>query len=339
MEAVLLRAIVGLSLFVGAWGALSSCAANAQGSVGYQHYTAGDIVSERLREPEPGLLLIGGGDWSREAWHWFVKKSGNGHIVIIRASQDGSDGQWIVDEIGGVASVHTLVFSERSAAFEQPVIELLNRADAIFIAGGDQSNYVRFWKDTPVEDALNAHMAAGRPLGGTSAGLAILGGAGYGAMAPVAVDSPVALSDPHGPLVTLVRDFIDAPLLEHVITDTHFSERSRLGRLIAFVAQSRSGPDPDAVGLGVDEDTSLIVEPGGSARLYSTSGGEAWLVRPQGAPSFASDGALTWRDVDLTGIGPESLLNLNTFEVDDPAFRRVGHVTDGVLSVSEPMED
>ncbi len=335
----MLRAIVGLSLLFGGMCALSSCAASAQNSVGYQHYTAGDIAAQRLTDPEPGLLLMGGGDWSREAWRWFAKKSGDGRIVIIRASQDGSDGQWIIDEIGGVASVHTLVFSDRSAASEQPVVELLGRADAIFIAGGDQSNYVRFWKDTPVEDALNAHLAAGRPLGGTSAGLAILGGAGYGALAPVAVDSPTALADPHGPLVTLVRDFIDAPLLEHVITDTHFSERSRLGRLIAFVAQSRSGADPEAVGLGVDEDTSLIVEPDGSARLYSTSGGEGWLVRPRGAPSFAADGALNWRDIDLIGVGPESRLNLNTFEVREPAFRRVAHVANGVLSVSEPMDN
>ncbi len=43
----------------------------------------------------------------------------------------------------------------------------------MFIAGGDQANYVRGWKGTPVEDAINANVAAGKPIGGTSAGLAV----------------------------------------------------------------------------------------------------------------------------------------------------------------------
>ena len=52
----------------------------------------------------------------------------------------------------------------------------MRNADGIFIAGGDQSNYVRFWKGTPVAEALDPHVRAGKPIGGTSAGLAMLGG-------------------------------------------------------------------------------------------------------------------------------------------------------------------
>jgi len=46
-----------------------------------------------------------------------------------------------------------------------------SRPESIFLAGGDQSNYVRFWQDTPVQDGLNRYVAAGRPIGRQQRGL------------------------------------------------------------------------------------------------------------------------------------------------------------------------
>ena len=136
--------------------------AKVQAGVGYTYYETGDLAAPTPKTPELGLLLIGGSDWSEPAWRWFAGKAGEGHLGILRASRDGSDGEWLMEHIGGLASVQTLVFSDREAAFEPRVAEILQQADGIFIAGGDQSKYVRFWKDTPVSDALNAHVAAGR---------------------------------------------------------------------------------------------------------------------------------------------------------------------------------
>lgn len=307
-----------------------ACQVGASGA--YSHFVSGDASAAPPSSPSPGLMLMGGGGWSREAWRWFANKTGNGHLVILRASQDGSDGDWILDEIGGIASVQTFVFHDRRAAFDPRVERALAHADGIFIAGGDQSKYVRFWKDTPVEAAVNAHVEQGRPLGGTSAGLAILGATGYGALAEEAVDSAEALSDPHGPKVTLVREFLDMPFLEHVITDTHFSERDRLGRLIAFIAQTRATADPDAIGLGVDEDSVIIVEADGTGRLLTESDGHAWLVQPVGMASFGPDGALSWDQVRITGIGTASVIDLTTMEVRDPAFSGTARVGDGRLA-------
>ena len=56
--------------------------------------------------------------------------------------------------------------------------KIIRQAEVVFIAGGDQGNYLRGWKGTPVQDAINANIAAGKPIGGTSAGLAVLGGEG-----------------------------------------------------------------------------------------------------------------------------------------------------------------
>jgi cyanophycinase len=61
--------------------------------------------------------------------------------------------------------------------------EIIRHAEAVFIAGGDQALYVRYWQGTPVQDAINANsVSAGKPIGGTSAGLAILGQFSYGAL-------------------------------------------------------------------------------------------------------------------------------------------------------------
>ena len=306
--------------------------AKVQTGVGYTYYETGDLAAPTPKTPELGLLLIGGSDWSEPAWRWFAGKAGEGHLVILRASQDGSDGEWLMEHIGGLASVQTLVFSDREAAFDPRVAEILEQADGIFIAGGDQSKYVRFWKDTPVSDALNAHVAAGRPIGGTSAGLAILGGTGYGALAQEAVDSPEALADPKGPKVTLVSDFLEMPFLGNIITDTHFSERNRLGRLVAFLAQARAAQGGQTIGLGIDEDTALTVEADGTARLYSTSEGNAWLVQPLATPSFGESGALNWDAVQLIAIGPETRFDMATMTVSEPAYMTTIRVTEGKLS-------
>ena len=72
------------------------------------------------------------------------------------------------------------MFKDREASTDAAMLRSLKRADGIFIGGGDQSRYVRYWRGTPVGAALDAHVRAGKPLGGTSAGLAMLGEAFLG---------------------------------------------------------------------------------------------------------------------------------------------------------------
>ncbi|WP_083340258.1 Type 1 glutamine amidotransferase-like domain-containing protein [Nitrosomonas communis] len=60
------------------------------------------------------------------------------------------------------------------AANDEFVVNTINQAEAIWIAGGDQSNYTNYWKGTPVQEALNDRILQGIPIGGTSAGLNVL---------------------------------------------------------------------------------------------------------------------------------------------------------------------
>ena len=300
-------------------------------TVSYQYYTVGDPAAPTPGRVEGGLMLMGGGEWSTEAFRWFVARAGGGHIVILRASGGGEAGEELYREIGGVTSVETLVFYDRKASSDPHVLDVLDNADGIFIAGGDQSNYINFWKDTPVEKALNAHVDRGRPIGGTSAGLAILGAAAYGAMDGGSVDSATALNDPMGLAVTMVRDFLDMPRLQHVVTDTHFAARDRLGRLIAFVAQVRATSDPQAIGLGVDEDGAVCVDANGIGRFYTASQGYAWLVQPEALPTSSAGLPLDYASVRVTGLGVDGEIDLNTMSISRPAFSTVASVEAGRL--------
>ena len=301
-------------------------------------YVLGDTAAKTPGKPEAGLLLMGGGDRNFEALHWFMKKAGNGHIVVLRASQAGEIGEEFFNEVGGITSVETFVFSDRDQARDPKMLKALKRADGIFLAGGDQSRYVRYWRGTPVELALEAHVRAGKPLGGTSAGLAMQGEFLYGAMDGGSQISPRALADPLGADNTIETDFVGIASLKGVLTDSHFSERNRLGRLIAFVAKAESMADRPIIGLGIDEDAAVAVEGDGSARVYATAPMAGATVVRGGLPRQVEDEAMNADRVDTVGVGPDSVLHLPSGRVDKPMFQRRYAVRDGVLTaVAAPV--
>ena len=296
------------------------------------HYLLGDTAARTPGKVEPGLLLMGGGDRNFDAMRWFMRKSGNGHIVVLRASQGGEIGEEFFNEVGGIASVETFVFKDRESAYDPAVLAALKRADGIFLAGGDQSRYVRYWRGTPVAAALDAHVRAGKPLGGTSAGLAVQGEYFYGAMDGGSQTSPAALADPLGDGNTIETGFLHLDALQGVITDTHFSERDRLGRLVAFVAKGEALADRPLIGLGVDEDAAVAVEGDGRARVYATApGAGATVVRGGFAQKQAEDEPMQLARVDTVVAGVDSLLHLPSGRVDRPAAQRRYAVRDGVL--------
>ncbi|MBY8822454.1 cyanophycinase [Sphingomonas colocasiae] len=308
---------------------------------GLTRYVAGDIDAATPGPVSGGLLLMGGGDRDPAAMRWFFAKAGRGHIVILRASYGGEAGEEFYREIGGIASAETFVFSGRAASSDPHMLARLARADGIFIAGGDQANYVRYWKGTPVAAALDAHVAAGKPIAGTSAGLAMLGERLYGAMDGGSLTSAEALADPFGPANTIERDFLHIALLRGIVTDTHFKERDRLGRLMAFLAKAQRGAragDRAMLGLGVDEDAAVAVEPDGTARLFSIKpDGGAWLVDGAGLRGIRAKGPLTAARVEVTGIGRASVLHLPSGRVEAPTFRRAYRLGGGRI-VELPAE-
>ena len=308
----------------------------------YQRLIIGDRSLPTPGRVQPGLLLAGGGDRNRDAVRWFLGRAGNGHIVVLSASYTHEIADEFYKDVGGAASVETFVFANGKPATDPKILDALAHADGIFIAGGDQARYVRYWKGTPVAAALDAHVRAGKPLGGTSAGLAILGEYLYGAMDGGSIVSPEALADPLGPAVTIEQDFLHIATLRGVVTDTHFRERDRLGRLFAFVAKAETltgTPRRPLIGVGVDESAALGVDGEGNARIYATDPhGSAWVVRGGFPEAQVAGKPLQLAQVEVTGVGAGSTLHLPEGAVDAPTFRKRYRVDKGRLEeLAAPM--
>lgn len=300
---------------------------------GYDYYLTGNSA-DAPASTTPGLVLAGGGTDVDEAMLWLLQRSDGGDIMIIRTS--GSDGynQYLYD-MAPVDSVETFVFKTRTAATKQSMYDKLMTADALFIAGGDQYDYIRKWKGTLVEQAIHDLLARGVPVGGTSAGLAILGDVIYSA-ANGTVYSDEALANPYNRYMTFEPDFLNIPLLANLITDTHFAERDRMGRLVAFVARlMQDGLSNQARGVGVSEQTAVLVEPDGSARVVGA--GSAYFLHAPGMPERCQPRqTLTYLDVPVYRLsaGPGTF-DLNTWTGNGGLAYTVS-AQNGNLTASKP---
>jgi CheY-like chemotaxis protein len=99
---------------------------------------------------------------------------------------------------------------------------------------------------------------------------------------------------------------------------------------LATLTQERD--DPTITGLGIDEDTAMVVDGDGIGHFYNRGVGYAWLIRPLKKPTQIVAGQpLTYRRVPIVGIGPESTLDLKSFRVTRPAFTATADVVRGVL--------
>jgi cyanophycinase len=234
-----------------------------------------------------GLALMGGSTDVDDVFTWMADQGGNGDFLVLRGS--GSDGyQDYIDEIADVNSVSTVVIKDAEASRDPFVLDKVKNAEAVFFAGGDQWNYVGKWKDTPLQDELNQALLDGVPMGGTSAGLAILGEHVFSAEHDT-ITSEEALRDPYDPAITLESDFLQAPNLENLVTDSHFSERDRMGRLVTFMSRLQADNDLGEVkGVGVDERTAVLVAPDGSS--VTRGKGSAHFVRAYESPTTIAPG-------------------------------------------------
>ncbi len=251
----------------------------------YSYFRAG--ANEDVTRPgRGGCVLMGGSTDVAEAFAWMIERSGNGDFLVLRAAGTDAYNPFVLKE-GPANSAATLIVRTREAAADPFVVDKVRRAEAIFLAGGDQWNYIRLWKGTPLATALQERIDAGAPVGGTSAGLAVLGQYYFSAEFDT-ITSAEAEADPASKKITLGKDFLRVRHLEDVITDSHFSERNREGRLVVFV--NRIG-EPDTLGLGIDEKTTVLLDPDGRGRVVGK--GAAHIYRKGRPPrSFASGAEL-----------------------------------------------
>ncbi|HEX8202747.1 MAG TPA: cyanophycinase, partial [Isosphaeraceae bacterium] len=316
----------------------------------YEYSVAGNPGDVSVTTLQGGLVLQGGSSdfVAPFAWMRDVGGAAGGDFVVIRATGTDAYNPYIYGtdpvSVGGFDSVATLIVKTREAASNPFVVETIRNAEAVWIAGGDQADYVTLWKGTPLADAVNAVAnVKGAPVGGTSAGLAVMGEFVFAARNGT-VDSAAALADPYNRRVDLdARTFsanagqANLPFLDSIITDSHFVGRDRMGRMLAFLARLNNADglnadlSPPARGIGVSEQTALVVNRYGIGTVLSgadpgnpeptapyvyvlTTAGRAEVSRPK-TP-------LTYRNVAVHRMAPGDTFNLATWSVPNTGTGR-----------------
>lgn len=214
-----------------------------------------DRSTPDARLPKGHLVVIGGGE-DREndklVLSRFVDLAGgrDARIVVLTAASQHPDEMWkIYDEAFGELGVRNrseLALASRDDANDERNAALLDEATGVFMTGGDQKRLLALIGGTAIDDAMHAVLMRGGAIGGTSAGASAMSEHMLAAGGRDVLPEKGAVSLAAG-----------LGLVQRVVIDQHFSERQRLGRLLAVVAQN-----PYLIGIGIDEDTALVIEPG-----------------------------------------------------------------------------
>ena len=301
-------------LLVGLCVAISAPAFAAKS---YDHFIVGnpdDVITSTS-----GLLVLqGGGTDIEENFVRMGARAGGGDFVVIRASGTDAYNPFIY-ELCSCDSVETIIFKNRQASFDPFVLERIRNAEALWIAGGDQSNYVDYWRSTPVEDAIHEVANKPAPVGGTSAGMAIMSEFVYSAMSSSSLTSAEGLANPFHRDLTLDRDFLALPWLDGIITDQHLQERDRIGRTVAFLARLvKDGWTSDGKAIAADRETALHVDPANGTSEVLSHGNHTtpfvYFLRTPGPPEVCEPKTpLTYRNISVYRVGPGGTFDLGSW--------------------------
>lgn len=252
----------------------------------------------------PGLLLDGAGvsgspdstlRWLHRRLVGDTSRRG-GNVVILRAAYGNINDAYFY-HAGHFASVQTALIPPCATREEvNAVAAVVDKADAVYFAGGDQANYV-VWKGSQLIEAVKRVYERGGVVGGGSAGLAVQGAVIYDSVAGdrlnVETHTSDAVRDPLENRISFTTGFFSWPPLADTITDTHLVVRDRFGRMIVFLARIlHDGVLPGVrvvYGLGIDEGSAVVVDPDGMATLLNGPTGKgAYLVRADTMPQLAA---------------------------------------------------
>ncbi|WP_066380292.1 MULTISPECIES: cyanophycinase [unclassified Anabaena] len=277
----------------------------------------------------PVLNLGGGGPDVESAIQWMINQVRGGthsvekiNVVVLRAN-GGDDYNHLIYDMKGVNSVATLIVSDRHNANRDDIVHKILNAGVVFFAGGDQCQYIRNWKNTRLEAAVLSVYRKGGGIGGTSAGAMILSDYIYDACAcEDPIETKDALDDPYEN-ISFTYNFFQWPHLRGTIIDTHFDTRKRMGRIMAFIArQIQDGVCQTALGIAISEETSIVVDKYGIAKVMGRNA--AYLVLGDHPPEVCKPGTpLTYYDYKIWRFPSGDTFDLNNLPTRGYYFRSV----------------
>lgn len=198
------------------------------------------------------LVLIGGAEDKKGPClilRKFIELAGNqeSRIVVITAATDlpqevGHQYSMVFKELG-CQRVEVLEVPDRASVSGPKALELINMATGVFFTGGDQLQITSALGGTELMKTIHEQYGQGIVVGGTSAGAS--------AMSSTMI---IQGNSDESPKLNTLKMSPGMGLLPDVVIDQHFAQRGRIGRLLTALGQN-----PSVLGLGLDEDTAVIV--------------------------------------------------------------------------------
>jgi len=233
----------------------------------------------------------------------FIEVSGGkcARIVIIPTASSLDDTGRRYEKLFrklGADEAKSLPFTSRDDATKGEWLDYIEKADAIFVTGGNQLRLTTILGGTPVAKAIRRANARGVTVGGTSAGAAILSEhmIAFGAEGHT----------PHAGRVTLVPGF---GLTNRIMIDQHFRQRDRLGRLLTALAYN-----PFAVGVGLDEDTAAFIDH--TKKLTVVGAGAITIVDASELSHSSIADTKEGKPVCMTNVRLHVLVDGGTFDLE-----------------------
>ena len=193
-----------------------------------------------------------------------AKATRGGHLVtMIIATEEpesSAEGYREVFKQLGVKKYVPVIIERRDDAFDKAIVNKLDGASVVFIAGGDQLQMTSLLGNSDVIHCMEALYKNGTTLAGSSARASVM--------------SDTMIISGNGDDSESISALGIAPgfgFIHNLVIDSHFAERGRISRLLGAVAQN-----PDNMGIGLDEDTALVIGPN---QIFSVIGsGAAYVI-------------------------------------------------------------
>jgi cyanophycinase len=242
------------------------------------------------------LLIIGGGSRPPEALKKFIALSKSGPIVVITSASGvpHESGPSMVNQFmkAGAKDAQWLHIDSPELGNADSTVQKIESATAIFFTGGVQERLMQRVGGTRSETAIKKlYFERGGIIGGTSAGAAV--------MSKVMITGNELINkDTTDSFIAIQAKNIETKngfgFLDQVIVDQHFVVRKRHNRLISLVLEN-----PELVGIGIDEDTAILIYPNNKFQVYGKGSVIVYDARKSKAIQVNKSGLLGGRKIKM----------------------------------------
>jgi len=201
---------------------------------------------------QEGLIIIGGAEDKKgdkiilQEVCAHIEKESQLLVIVTVATESpievGSEYNTIFQSMG-IKNISILDIENREDALKAGSVELIEKASLVFFTGGDQLRITSILGGTPLYSRMKSKYKEGSVFVGTSAGASVM-----------SATMIVKGIDDESPRKCTLKMAPGLGLINGVIIDQHFAQRGRVGRLLVGIAEN-----PEILGIGIDENTSIIV--------------------------------------------------------------------------------